>query len=249
MDNTTNNTQEQQEKISLLPRLALFRPVSVLMSLLALLVVGYIAYTQIAVELMPAGFTPPFLGVWAPYPNANPEEVEQFIARPIEEVVRTIKGVQTVETRSHTNGCWTFIRFAQGTEMDIAYSQLRDRMDRVKADIPDDVERLYIRKWSNDDMPILYVAMIPDEPIEDPFYFAEQFIKKPLERIDGIANVEIEGADEKSIQIYINQDAVKSFKINLYNVIQKLQRDNFAISSGNLRSGGQKIFVRSVGKF
>jgi len=249
MDNSVNNTDEQKQKWSLMPRLALFRPVSVLMSLLALLVVGYIAYTQIAVELMPAGFTPPFLGVWAPYPNANPEEVEQYIARPIEEVVRTIKGVHTVETRSFTNGCWTFIRFAQGTEMDLAYSQLRDRMDRVKADIPDDVERLYIRKWSNDDMPILYVAMIPDEPIDDPYYFAEQFIKKPLERIDGIANVEIEGADEKSIQIYINQDAVKSYKINLYNVIQTLRKDNFAISSGNIRSGGQKIFVRSVGKF
>ena len=251
MDNSNpdKKDREQQAKISFMPRLAIFRPVTVLMSLLAMLVVGYIAYTQISVELMPAGFTPPFLGVWAPYPNANPEEVEQFIARPIEEVVRTIKGVKTVQTSSYTNGCWTFVHFTQGTEMDIAYSQLRDRMDRVKADLPDDVERLYLRKWSNDDTPIFWVAMIPEKPIDDPFYFAEQFIKRPLERIDGVANVEITGADKKSVQIYIRQDAVKSYKINLYDVIQQLRNDNFAISSGNLRSGGQKIFVRSVGKF
>ncbi len=239
----------KNQKIGLLPKIALTRPISVLMILLAFLVVGFIAYKNIAVELMPAGFTPPFLGVWAPYPNANPEEVQELIAKPIEEAVRTIKGVQDVSTNSQANGCFTFIQFAQGTDMDLAYSQLRDRLDRAKAELPDDVERLYIRKWSNDDDPIMWIALIPSVPIDDPYYFAEQIIKKPLERIDGVANVEIYGADEKSIQIYINQDAVKSYKINLYDVIQELQKDNFTISSGDIRFGGRKIYVRSVGKF
>ena len=232
-----------------IPQLSLNRPVSVLMTLLALLVVGFIAYTQISVDLFPSGFTPPFLGVWTPYPNANPEEIEQFIARPIEEVVRTIKGVKTVNTSSRSSGCWAFIQFSQDTDMDLAYSQLRDRMERVKPDLPDDVERLYIRKWNDDDEPVMWIALIPDIELEDPYYFSEQMIKKPLEQIDGVANVEIWGADEKSIQIYIRQDAIKSYKINLYSVIENLRQDNFAISSGNIRSGGQKIFVRSVAKF
>jgi len=232
-----------------IPQLSLNRPVTVLMSFLALLVVGFIAYTQISVDLMPTGFTPPFLGVWTPYPNANPEEIEQLIARPIEEVVRTIKGVKSVNTNSRESGCWTFIQFAQSTDMDLAYSQLRDRMDRVKPDLPDDVERLYIRKWDNDDEPVMWIALIPDKELEDPYYFTEQMFKKPLEQIDGVANVEIYGADEKSIQIYIRQDAIKSYKINLYNIIENLRRDNFALSSGNIRSGEQKIFVRSVAKF
>ena len=240
---------DKTKQTTSLPELALKRPVTVLMTFLAMLVVGFIAYNQISVELMPAGFTPPFLGVWAPYPNANPEEVEQYIARPIEEVVRTIKGVQTVNTNSGANGCFTFINFEQGTDMDLAYSQLRDRMERVKPDLPDDVERLYIRKWNNDDQPIMWVALIPEHELEDPFYFTEQLIKKPLEQIDGVANVEIYGADEKSIQIYVNQDAVRSYKINLYNIIEELRRDNFALSSGFIESGGQKIFVRSMGKF
>jgi len=244
-----NQNNESNQKISILPRLALNRPISVLMSLLALLVVGYIAYTQISVELFPAGFTPPFLGVWAPYPNANPEEVEQFIARPIEEVVRTIKGVKTVSTNSFTNGCWTRIEFAQETDMDVAYGMLRDRMDRIKPELPDDVERLFVRKWSDDDEPVMWVTIVPDKVLDDPYYFTEQYIKKPLEKIDGVANIEIWGADEKEILIYINQDRVKSYKINLYEIIESLRSDNFALSSGNLRSGGQKIYVRSVGKF
>lgn len=237
------------EESSLLPKLALTRPITVLMNLLALLVVGFIAYTQISIDLMPEGFSPPFLGVWVPYPNANPEEVEQFIARPVEEVIRTIKGVRAVSTNSFTDGCWAFIQFNQDTDMDLAYSQLRDRMDRVKPELPDDIERIFVRKWSNDDDPIIWMALIPEKPVEDPYYFAEQFIQKPLERIDGVANIEIWGAYEKSIQILINQDAVKSYKINLYDIIENLRRDNFAISSGNVISGNHKIYVRSVGKF
>ncbi len=240
---------DENKKISLMPRLALTRPVTVLMSLLALLVVGMIAYKQISVELFPAGFSPPFLGVWTPYPNANPEEIEQLIARPIEEVIRTIKDVKTVTTNSRADGCWTFIQFNQSTDMDLAYSQLRDRMDRVKPELPDDVERYYLRKWSDDDDPIMWIALVQKGEVEDAYYLTENLIKKPLEQIDGVANIEIWGADEKSIQIQINQDAVKSYKINLYEVIEKLRQDNFAISSGDVQSGGQKIFVRSVGKF
>ena len=236
-------------KIGFLPKLSLTRPVTVLMTLVAILVVGYIAKQSIPVELMPAGFTPPFLGVWTPYPNASPQEVEQLIAQPMEEVIRTIKGIKTVETRSFSGGCWTFLRFQQDADMDLAYSQLQDRVDRVKPELPDDVDRVYIRKWTNDDDPVMWLAIIPDEPIQDPYYFTENIFKKPLERIDGVANVEIEGADEKSIQIFIKQDIVKSFKLNLYEIIQSLRSDNFAISSGNIKDGGQKIFVRSVGKF
>lgn len=233
----------------LLPNFSIHRPVTVLMTLLALIVVGYIAFTQISVELMPQGFTPPFLGVWTPYPNANSREVEEQIAKPMEEQVRTISGVDQVNTYSHSDGCWTFIRFVQDTDMDVAYSALRDRVDRVKSEIPDDVERLFIRKRNQGDEPILWIALVQTGDYDDPFYIVEQHIKKRLEKIDGVANIEVWGAEEKEIMILINQDKVRSYKINLYEIIQKLRQDNFAISSGFVTEGGQKIFVRSMGKF
>ncbi len=233
----------------LLPNFAIHRPVTVLMSFTALLVIGYIAFSQIAVELMPAGFSPPFLGVWVPYPNSNPREVEEQIAKPVEEQIRTISGVDRVNTNSSSNGCWTFIRFVQDTDMDVAYSMLRDRMDRVKSEIPDDIERIYVRKWSDDDDPILWVALTQIGEYDDPYYLIEQHINKRLEKIDGVANVEVWGAEEKEILIMINQDQVRTYKINLYEIIQRLRRDNFAISSGHVNEGEQKIFVRSLGKF
>ncbi|NIR47186.1 efflux RND transporter permease subunit [candidate division KSB1 bacterium] len=238
-----------RSKSSFLPRLALNRPVTVIMTLIALLVVGYIAFTQISLDLMPAGFAPPFLGVAVPYPNSNPQEVEEQIAKPVEQQIQTISGVRRIRSSSSSNGCWTFIEFAQGTDMDFAYDQLRDRMDRVKAELPEDVERVYPRKFGNDDTPIIWVALVENEPHDDPYLLVEQQLKKPLERIDGVATVEIWGAVEKSVLLQINQDLVKSYKINLYEVIQRLRRDNFSISSGFIKEGNRKIYVRSFGKF
>lgn len=232
-----------------IPRFAINKPITVMMVLLAISVVGYIAFSQMAVELMPAGFVPPFLGVFVPYPNANPQEVEEQIAKPVEEQVQTISGVRRIESNSHENGCWVFIEFSQETDMDLAYTQLRDRMDRVKSELPEDVERIFVRKWSDDDDPILWIAFIEKEPVNDPYLLVEQHVQKPLTRVDGVANVEIWGADEREVLIRINQDLVKTYKINLYDVIQKLREDNFAISSGFVSEGGHKIYVRSNGKF
>jgi len=130
-----------QEKPSFLPNLSVQRPVTIVVSLLAIIVLGLIAYKNIPIELLPSGFNPPFLGVWVSYPNANPQEVEEQIARPVEEQVRTISGVNKVETYSNNNGCWTWLEFNSGTDMDVAYDQLRDRMERTRAYLPDDFER------------------------------------------------------------------------------------------------------------
>jgi HAE1 family hydrophobic/amphiphilic exporter-1 len=238
-----------QNKPSLLPNLAVKRPVTIVVSLLAIIVVGFIAYKNIPIELLPSGFNPPFLGVWVSYPNANPREVEEQIARPVEEQVRTISGVNKVETYSNSNGCWTWLEFSSGTDMDVAYDQLRDRMERARAYLPDDFERYYLRRFGRNDAPIIFMSVSFPPEVNDPYYVVEQFIKRPIERIDGVGNIEIWGADEKSIQILIDQDRVKAHRLNMFEVINNMRNDNFAISSGWVYEGGKKFIVRSIGRF
>lgn len=238
-----------QNKPSFLPNLAVHRPVTIVVSLLAIIVVGFIAYKNIPIELLPSGFNPPYLGVWVAYPNANPQEVEEQIARPVEEQVRTISGVSKVETYSSSNGCWTWLEFSPGTNMDVAYDQLRDRMERARAYLPDDFERYYLRRFGRNDAPIIFMSVSFPPEVNDPYYVVEQFIKRPIERIDGVGNIEIWGADEKSIQILIDQDKVKAHRLNMFEVINNLRDDNFAISSGWVYEGDKKFIVRSIGRF
>lgn len=234
---------------SFLPSLAVRRPVTIIVTLLAIVVVGAIAYQKVMIELLPQGFTPPFLGVWVSYVNANPQEVEEQIARPVEEQVRTIPGVRKVETYSNSNGCWTWLEFAGGTDMDVAYDQLRDRMERARAQLPDDFERYYLRKFGRNDTPIIFMSLSLPEEVEDPYYIVEKFLKQPLERVDGVASIEIWGAQEKTIQILIDQDKVKAHRLNMFEVVNSLRNDNFAMSSGWVYDGDKKFIVRSIARF
>jgi HAE1 family hydrophobic/amphiphilic exporter-1 len=237
------------KKSSLLPKFAIERPVTISVSLLAILVIGFIAFQQIPIELLPTGFRAPYLGVWIPYRNANPKEIEEQIARPVETEVRTINGVKQVRSFSHTDGCWIGMEFVQGIDMDFAYDQLRDRMERVRPILPDDLDRYYLRKFGRDDEPVIVLSISIPQSIDDPYYLVEHYIKRPIERIDGVANIEVWGAFEKVIQILVNQDKIDAYGVNLFETIQGLRQDNFAISSGWVSEGGKKFLVRSLGRF
>ncbi|GAB4328968.1 MAG: efflux RND transporter permease subunit [Calditrichia bacterium] len=237
------------KKASLLPRLGVYRPVTTIVTFLAILVVGLVAYQQIPIELLPSGFNPPFMGVWIPYRNANPQEIEEQIARPVEEQLRTISGIKKIESYSQNNGCWVWLEFNQGTDMELAYDQLRDRMERARTVLPDDLERYFLRKFGRNDPPVIFLSISLPGNVEDPYYLVEHYIKRPIERIDGVANIDIWGAYEKVIQILVDQDKIRAYNINLFQTINKLRNDNFAISSGWVEEGGKKFLIRSMGKF
>jgi len=237
------------DKNSFLPNLSVTRPVTVVMALTAILVVGIIIYFRITVELFPPGFTPPFLQVSIPYPNSNPLEIEEQITRPVEETLQTVRNISDINSESNANGSYIFIMFRQNADMDLAYNQVRDRMERALPELPSDVERYYVRKYSNDDEPILYFGISLERNFTDPYYLIDTYVKRHLERIDGVANVEIWGLAEKMILIDLDQDKIRAMRVNVYPLIQNLQLDNFVMSSGYLTEGGKKIYVRSLGKF
>ncbi len=216
---------------------------------LALLMLGVIAYARLPVDLMPSGFAPPFLGVWVPYPNATPAEVEQTIARPVEGMLGTISGVRQITSNSSSNGCWVFLRFYQSTDMDIAYADVRDRMDRVMPELPAEIERTFVRKFADDDQPILWAGLEISTQLADPYTLLDEQLVRELMRIDGVANVELFGVPQRSIQVMLDQDRVKAHGIDLSALAGRLRTDNFSLSSGYVVEGERKMYVRSIGKY
>ncbi|MEE2659815.1 MAG: efflux RND transporter permease subunit [Candidatus Latescibacterota bacterium] len=233
----------------LLPRLSVRRPVSVVVTLVALLVVGYIVYTRISIGLLPGGLDANWLGVSIGYPNASPLEVEQKIARKVEESISTIPGVKEISTRSNRGGWWASIRFRQGMDMSEAYAVLMDRMDRLKPELPDEVDRIWVRRWDPDDWPIMNMAAYLPEKVVDPQNLLETHLKPELQRIEGVGVVEIWGEMGKGVYVDVNQEKVRSHGIDLWQVGQALGQHNFTLPGGYVHEGGRKIYVRSMGRY
>lgn len=232
-----------------LPKFSIKRPVTVTMILMAMLVIGTMAYNRIKLDLFPSGFNIPWLGVWIPYTDANPKEVEEQIVKPVEGELKTVKNLKRIVSYSQTRGCWFWLEFSQDTNMDLAYAQASDRLERARPLIPDEIEYIRIHRFRMNDDPIIYMGISYDESVVDPYYVTEKFIKQTIEGIKGVANTELYGLREKYIQIIVDSDKVKTYNINLYQLMQTLMRDNFSISNGYVYVGKMKYLLRTKARF
>jgi HAE1 family hydrophobic/amphiphilic exporter-1 len=234
---------------SFLPAFSLRRPVTTAMVLVATLVLGAIAYQGIPVQLMPRGFDYPFLWVWMPYTNASPQEVEQTIVRPVEDVLETLPGIATVRARAGRDFANFRLEFDQSTDMEGAYNGLVDRLERIRPELPDDLERWFIYKYDPDDEPILWAAVAVPDTAKDPAYTIETKVVNRLERIPGVARVEFNGAHRARLYIDFDREAVERHSVNLGKVMQDLLADNFTLPSGRVEEDGRVVLVRSIATF
>jgi len=219
------------------------------MAFIALLVIGYIASSRIPLAMLPGGFEQRWLGMWVSYRNASPTEVEHMIARPLEGMLRTLGGVERIYTSSSHGGCWAYVRFRQSVDLDEAYNRFRDRIDRIKVELPEDVDYIRVIKRGTDDIPILWISFAVSEDRSDLYDIVEQQIMQPIERIDGVARVVADDVDPSRAEIEIVQDRANAHGVGVYELVQQLRRDNFSLTSGFIRQGAQKLYVRSDSRF
>lgn len=235
-----------------LPRLSVNRPVSVMMCLMALLVVGLVSYVRVPVQLFPSGFTPAFLYVGINYThrNSTPQESEQQIARPLEEALRTVKGIKRIRTFSNTYGVDAPIEFQPETDMNLAYNQVMDRLERLKLQLPEDArDQVRVWKFNSDNWEIMWMGISLDPGIQDPFTYLDAHVRRRLERVDGVARVDFWGVDEKEVMIELDPVRVEARGVSLAEMVQGLQEDNFALSAGFVRESGKHFFVRSLARY
>lgn len=233
---------------SLLPSLSLRRPITVSMSLITLLVVGTIAYLRIPIALFPDDMEDPRLYIGVSYPNSNPTDTEEKITRKIEEGLGTVPGVKRIDSTSFDSYSNTRVSFHKGIDLSTAYANVRDRMDRVMPELPEEVERITVFKFSSNDIPIIWAAMSLDEAKIDVDYISERYVIPAIQRINGVGNVEVNGIRGREIRIELDHDKIKAHKIDVAKLAQSLNNQNFNLSAGVVQESERELFVRSVGR-
>ena len=235
-----------------LPRISVARPVTVVMLLTGILVVGFIAYTQIQIQFFPSGMENLRMHVWIPFPGATPHEVEQQLAAPVSEMMRTVKGLVRLTMYCTTSGLSCHLSFRNGTDMELAYNHLVDRLERLKPTLPGGVKKdnIGVWKWSgSEDWAIIWAGVSLNPDIQDTYRFMETHLARPLQRIDGVAKVDIRGTYRKSVVIELDQERARARGVNPYDLVEALRGDNFSIASGSIREGGRKFYVRSLAHY
>ena len=241
--------EETKNAANSLTRFSLDRRITVFVSLLTILVVGFIASLGIPLETFPSGYEFPAVHVSVPWRDAPAQAVLEKITLPLEEEVSTVRNIDGLNSWTRNGNGGVFIRFKRGTDMDVAYREVRDRVERARLLFPEDVESAYIYKRDMSGIPLMAIGVIVDTNLSDVYNLIQKDVILPLRRIDGVANVRADGLREKEILIEIDKTLSDAHNINIYSVAQSLGGDNFTMASGTVRDAGKKFLLRSVAAY
>lgn len=239
--------KQQQTKVSNeatgIARLASFsmaRPVTISMMFLSLVTFGLISSKLLPLESWPE-IKLPFLIVVVPYDAGTPQEVERNITRPMEEALATIGDVVQMNSNSSTNSSNTFMLFNLDVDIDEKVMLVNEQIDLIRSELPSDVRQIFIRKEQPGSDAMMQIRIVGDRDLEGAYDVLNQYLVKPVQRIPGVARVELQGIEPLEISINLDNERMKRYGIGFNELQSKLSNLNFTIKSGSFFTADQAI--------
>ncbi|MFW5981725.1 MAG: efflux RND transporter permease subunit [Halanaerobiaceae bacterium] len=228
--------------------LAIKRPVTTIMMVLLVLILGIISFTNVNLDLLP-DITFPMAAVITEYEGVGPEEIETMLTRPLEGAVSTVNNVNNVDSTSQAGQSSVMVSFNWGTDMDIASMNTRERVDMVKGILPDEAEEPLIVTFDPSMMPVMQIGVTGELDLPELKVLLENNFLSRLERLDGVAQVDLIGGQDREILINLDQSKMNNYQIDYQTVVNQLMMENINLSGGNLNRGNTDYLLRVMGKF
>jgi len=227
---------------------ALGRPVTTVVTFVALALIGLIASRLLPLEKFP-DIEFPGIFVQIPYAGSTPEEVERLITRPVEEALATLSGVEQMFSSSDEGQAQIFLQFGWDQSMGAKGIEARAKVDSIRHLLPADVRRIFVFTGSLGDQPVLQLRISSERDLSDSYDLLDRLLKRRLERIEGVSRVDLHGVDPREIRILLQPDRLAAHGVGIASLRDLLQRSNFAVSAGQITAGGQRLSVRPRGEF
>lgn len=229
--------------------LPVHRPILATVIYLIVVIIGVFAFLRLPIDLMPE-IEMPTISVVTTYENAGPQEVEELITRPIETALSGIQGVEEITSTSQEGRSTVRVTFPWGTNLDFAVNDMRDRVDRILGQLPEEVDRPLIRKFDVSAMPIMILGVTAEsDDINKIQEILEDQVQYRLERVAGVASVDIRGGQNRQIDVDLHTSSLEAYNISTDMVVSALRRENKNMPAGSVISGNRDIMVRTLAEY
>jgi HAE1 family hydrophobic/amphiphilic exporter-1 len=229
-------------------RFALRRPVTTLMTFVAVSLIGLISTWMLPLELFP-DIRFPGLQVNIPYDGSTPEEVEQLITRPAEEAIATLSGIKEMRSTSSENGSELVVLFEWGRDPAAIGFAVRTKLESIRHEFPPSANRILTNMFAAGDDRVVVVRISSQEDLSRQYDMLDRYLKKPLERLDGVARVSLEGVEPLELRILIDPVRLTAYGVDIARLRDALEGANFSVSAGEVTGGQQRFLVRPIGEF
>ncbi len=231
-----------------LAKISINRPVLTTVGLLVFLIFGLIAYFRLNLNLQP-DVEIPYVTVSTVYPGAGPKEIETLITKRLEEVISTVSQVERIESYSLDGFSVIIIEFNLKKNVDVASQEVKDKIDPILNELPDDAKKPIVQKIDLKQFPVVDVVLSGNLDSRELYEIADKTLKDRFSQIRGVANVQITGGQVREIRIQMDNRIVYENTISLPQMSAILQAHNMDIPGGYFQIGDQEYTVRLRGEF
>jgi len=227
---------------------AVKRAITYVMVFIAIGIFGIVSLLRLKPELLP-DITFPTAAVMVTYSGVGPEDIETLIVRPIEESVATVNRVKEIRSSCREGIGITTMDFEWGTDMDVAVSDIREKISLVKSTLPEDADEPIVFKFDLSMMPILFVGLSGELSPAQMREIAEDKVEARLERIDGVAMADTHGGLEREIQIRLDRRRMEAFGLSIERVVNAISDENLNLPGGDIKEKKNEYLIRTLGEF
>lgn len=223
------------------------RPITTVMFFIALMILGIVSMYRLPLEFMPkADF--PELDIQIPYPASSPDEVNERIIKPIEEAISTLPGIEKIVSRASINGAFMHVSFKSGSNVDYEVLEIREKIDIIRDELPQDLDFIWIWKYDSESIPIFILGVYAQRYEPEINDLVDQKIARELRKVDGVANVELWGEEQKRVLVEVDREKLNQYGIRLLNVFQAIVTNNLTLDAGQVLHNGKRYDIRVVGQ-
>jgi HAE1 family hydrophobic/amphiphilic exporter-1 len=227
------------------------QPVFITMVIAAIVVLGLVSYTRLGVDLMP-DVTLPIVAVTTPYPGVGPEEVEQQVTKPIEDVLSSINGLDKLSSTSSEGVSVVIAQFKLEKDAQQAASECRDKISTIRSTLPRDILEPIIDKFDPSSSPIVSYGIVSRGDrlnTAELRLLVEDELKPLVERVDGVGQVSVVGGLEREIKVKADIDKLALFGLSLAQVGQAIRSENLNLPAGRVTQQNYDFLIRTKAEF
>jgi len=231
-----------------LPRIAIENHQFTIIVYLAFLILGVGAITNMPYSEDPP-LDPPGVSVFVFYPGASPVDLETLIVQPLEEAINEIEDIKRFEVDLENGKVKIRLEFDFSVDSDEKYSEVQEKVNRARSDLPDDLADIRMLKWSTSNITILQLALVSDTHNYHMLYEEARDIKRTIEKVAGVKKVDISGYPEEIVKVDLDLQKLTSYRIPLDGVLAAIQAHNANIPGGTIDIGQRTFSVQTSGAF
>ena len=227
---------------------AVKKPIMTSLCFVAVMIFGLYSLSKLPIDLYPDIDTNTIM-VMTAYPGASASDIENNVTRPLENTLNAVSNLKHITSRSSENMSIITLEFEYGYDIDVLTNDVRDKLDMVSSQMPDDAETPIIFKFSTDMIPIVMLSVQATESQSALYKILDDRVVNPLARIPGVGTVSISGAPQREIQVYCDPVKLEAYNLTIEAISSVIGAENRNIPGGNFDIGNETYSLRVEGEF